>query len=92
LVFNSDFLVLATGPVEPAFDFAASFLGAALVNDFAGVFIIFETLFAAGLAEALAFEPLEADFAGVAAFFAFETAFCAAFFGATVTFGKLTSR
>jgi hypothetical protein len=89
-------LVLGTGPVEIAFDFDAGFFAAGLVANLALGLTLLETFLANGFGGAFAFELLSAVLEGVAAFLLFDSVFEAAlgeaFFGATVTFGNLTSR
>jgi hypothetical protein len=95
LVFKSDFLAFAAGPVEPALDFAAGFIAADFVAFFeaglAGFAFFAEDVFE----EALGFALLGAALVAPAAFLIFGSAFKEtlgeAFFVATVAFANLTS-
>jgi hypothetical protein len=96
LVFKSDFLAFAAGPVEPALDFAAGFkaagLAAFLEAGLAGLAFFAEAVFT----EALGFGVLGAALVAPAAFLVFGSAFKEAlgeaFFVATVAFANVTSR
>jgi hypothetical protein len=96
LVFKSDFLAFAAGPVEPALDFAAGFTAADFVAFFeaglAGLAFFAEAVFK----EVLGFDLFGAALVAPAAFLVFGSAFKEAlgeaFFVATVAFANVTSR
>jgi hypothetical protein len=96
LVFKSDFLAFAAGPVEPTLDFAAGFKTAGLATfleaGLAGLAFFAEVV----LEEVFGFALLGAALVAPAAFLVFGSAFKEAlgeaFFVATVAFANLTSR
>jgi hypothetical protein len=93
LIFGSDFLTFAAGPVEPAFALGAGFEG--LVSFLGADLVVFAPVFGVAFVEAFGLPGLLAALLAALAFLVFgsglEAAFEEAFFGATVAFANLTS-